>query len=111
MAWQWGNIIIPKSTKCNTISYKIIEGFYLFVFVVFSFTDLPLFKFLSANGFKILLLFLQEKQMNKVREKLDRCNKEKLLEFCDFLDITLNKSTIKKVCWFSITDFLVVDEI
>jgi hypothetical protein len=49
--------------------------------------------------------------MNKVREKLDRCNKEKLLEFCDFLDITLNKSTIKKVCWFSITDVLVVDEI
>lgn len=44
--------------------------------------------------------------MIKVREKLDRCNKEKLLEFCDVLDITLSKSTTKKVCWFSIALFM-----
>lgn len=33
--------------------------------------------------------------MLKVKEKLDRCNKEKLLEFCDVLDITITKSTTK----------------
>lgn len=50
--------------------------------------------------------------MLKVKEKLDKCTKEKLLEFCDVLDITLNKSMRKKkVCWFSsIANVLVVDE-
>ena len=49
-------------------------------------------------------LLLQEKQMIKVKEKLDKCNKEKLLEFCDVLDITINKATTRKVCWLSIID-------
>ncbi|KAE9614738.1 hypothetical protein Lalb_Chr04g0247871 [Lupinus albus] len=38
----------------------------------------------------------EEKQMIKVKEKLDRCNKEKLLEFCDLLDIQVARSTIRK---------------
>ncbi|KAG5017628.1 hypothetical protein JHK85_023764 [Glycine max] len=38
----------------------------------------------------------EEKQMIKVKEKLDKCNKEKLLEFCDVLDITINKATSRK---------------
>ena len=42
--------------------------------------------------------------MIKVKEKLDKCNKEKLLEFCDVLDITINKATSRKVCWLSIID-------
>lgn len=40
---------------------------------------------------------LQEKQKAKVREKLDKCNKEKLWEFCDVLDIPITKTTTRKV--------------
>ncbi|XAR67370.1 hypothetical protein NMG60_11002099 [Bertholletia excelsa] len=38
----------------------------------------------------------EEKQKIKVKEKLDKCVKEKLLEFCDLLDMPINKTTIKK---------------
>lgn len=34
----------------------------------------------------------------KVKEKFDKYVKEKLLEFCDVLDIPVTKATIKKVC-------------
>ena len=33
----------------------------------------------------------------KVKEKFDKFVKEKLLEFCDVLDISIAKSTTKKV--------------
>jgi len=36
--------------------------------------------------------------MIKVKEKLDKCNKEKLLEFCDLLDLTIARATTRKVC-------------
>ena len=39
----------------------------------------------------------QEKQKAKVREKLDKCVKEKLMDFCDVLNITINRSVVKKV--------------
>ncbi|XP_073296721.1 DEK domain-containing chromatin-associated protein 1-like isoform X2 [Primulina huaijiensis] len=38
----------------------------------------------------------EEKQRAKVKEKLDKCVKEKLLDFCDVLNIPVNKATIKK---------------
>ncbi|KAF5728464.1 hypothetical protein HS088_TW21G00611 [Tripterygium wilfordii] len=38
----------------------------------------------------------EEKQKTRVKEKLDKCNKEKLLEFCDILDIFVAKATTKK---------------
>ncbi|KAJ8766543.1 hypothetical protein K2173_023790 [Erythroxylum novogranatense] len=38
----------------------------------------------------------EEKQKIKVKEKFDKCNKEKLLEFCDILDISIAKATTKK---------------
>lgn len=36
------------------------------------------------------------KQRAKVKEKLDKCVKEKLLDFCDVLNIPVNKATVKK---------------
>ncbi|CAM8953005.1 unnamed protein product [Rhodiola kirilowii] len=39
----------------------------------------------------------EEKQKLKIKEKLEKCNKEKLFEFCDILDITVaSKATIRK---------------
>ncbi|KAL9294323.1 hypothetical protein AtEden1_Chr3g0204131 [Arabidopsis thaliana] len=38
----------------------------------------------------------EEKQRAKAKEKLDKCIKEKLIDFCDVLDIPVNKSTVKK---------------
>ncbi|KAG6385639.1 hypothetical protein SASPL_154475 [Salvia splendens] len=38
----------------------------------------------------------EEKQMNKVKEKLDKSVKEKLIEFCDVLDIPISKTSAKK---------------
>lgn len=32
-----------------------------------------------------------------MKEKLDRCVKEKLVYFCDVLNIPINKATMKKV--------------
>jgi len=32
-----------------------------------------------------------------MKEKLDKCVKEKLLDFCDVLNIPINKAVIKKV--------------
>jgi protein DEK len=40
----------------------------------------------------------QEKHRNRIKEKLDKCNKEKLLDFCEILDIHVSKATTKKVC-------------
>ncbi|KAH6799215.1 hypothetical protein C2S51_035699 [Perilla frutescens var. frutescens] len=36
------------------------------------------------------------KQRAKVKEKLDKCVKEKMLDFCDVLNIPVNKATVKK---------------
>lgn len=47
----------------------------------------------------------------KVKEKLDKCNKEKLLEFCDVFDIQIAKATTRKVCWFTIADAFFNDEL
>lgn len=41
---------------------------------------------------------LKEKQKSKIKEKLDKCNKEKLLEICDILDIPMSKNSRRKVC-------------
>ncbi|CAK7336768.1 unnamed protein product [Dovyalis caffra] len=38
----------------------------------------------------------EEKQKAKVREKLDKCVKEKLMDFCDVLNIPINRSVVKK---------------
>ncbi|XP_059591308.1 DEK domain-containing chromatin-associated protein 4 isoform X1 [Vitis vinifera] len=38
----------------------------------------------------------EEKQKIKVKEKFDKCVKEKLLEFCDVLDISIAKTTTRK---------------
>ncbi|KAH6764432.1 hypothetical protein C2S51_015681 [Perilla frutescens var. frutescens] len=38
----------------------------------------------------------EEKQMNRVKEKLDKYVKEKLIEFCDVLDIPISKANAKK---------------
>ncbi|KAF9668061.1 hypothetical protein SADUNF_Sadunf15G0088100 [Salix dunnii] len=38
----------------------------------------------------------EDKQKAKVREKLDKCFKEKLMDFCDVLNIPINRSAVKK---------------
>ncbi|XP_043691228.1 myb-like protein V isoform X5 [Telopea speciosissima] len=38
----------------------------------------------------------EEKQRMKLKEKFDKCVKEKLLEFCDVLDISVVKTTTRK---------------
>ncbi|XP_019708007.1 DEK domain-containing chromatin-associated protein 1 isoform X1 [Elaeis guineensis] len=38
----------------------------------------------------------KEKQRAKIKEKLDKCNKEKLLDFCELLDLHVLKATTKK---------------
>ncbi|CAI8587020.1 unnamed protein product [Vicia faba] len=38
----------------------------------------------------------EEKQMIKVKEKFDKCNKEKLLDICDVLDIQVAKANTRK---------------
>ncbi|KAE8723561.1 hypothetical protein F3Y22_tig00012370pilonHSYRG00179 [Hibiscus syriacus] len=54
----------------------------------------------------------EEKQRSKVKEKLDKFNKEKLLEFCDVLDVPVMKAmkatTRKEDIITKLIDFLVV---
>lgn len=38
--------------------------------------------------------------MNRVKEKFDKFVKEKLIEFCDVLDVPISKANAKKVCLF-----------
>ncbi|KAK9117617.1 hypothetical protein Sjap_016564 [Stephania japonica] len=38
----------------------------------------------------------EEKQRAKTKEKIDKCVKEKLLDFCDLLDIPVSKTSTKK---------------
>lgn len=38
----------------------------------------------------------EEKQKAKVKEKLDKCIKEKLVDFCDVLNIPINKAIVRK---------------
>ncbi|XP_061373762.1 DEK domain-containing chromatin-associated protein 1-like [Gastrolobium bilobum] len=38
----------------------------------------------------------EEKQRAKIREKIDKCVKEKLVDFCDVLNIPINKTGMKK---------------
>ncbi|RYR19247.1 hypothetical protein Ahy_B03g063975 isoform C [Arachis hypogaea] len=38
----------------------------------------------------------EEKQRAKVKERLDKCVKEKLIDFCDVLNLQINKSSLKK---------------
>ncbi|XP_059666552.1 DEK domain-containing chromatin-associated protein 4-like [Cornus florida] len=50
----------------------------------------------------------EEKQKTKVKEKFDKCIKEKLLEFCDVLDIPTAKANIRKEdIVMKLIDFLV----
>uniref|UniRef100_A0A6V7QUR4 DEK-C domain-containing protein n=1 Tax=Ananas comosus var. bracteatus TaxID=296719 RepID=A0A6V7QUR4_ANACO len=41
-------------------------------------------------------VWVREKQKARLKEKLDKCNKERLLDFCELLDIHVNKATTKK---------------
>ncbi|CAL0315924.1 unnamed protein product [Lupinus luteus] len=51
------------------------------------------------------------KQMIKVKEKLDKCNKEKLLEFCDVLDIQITRAAARKEDIITkLIDFLVAPQ-
>ena len=48
----------------------------------------------------LLFVFIslqQEKQRARVKEKIDKCVKEKLLDFCDVLNIPINSGNVKKV--------------
>ncbi|KAJ1377955.1 Transferase [Sesbania bispinosa] len=38
----------------------------------------------------------EEKQRTKVKERIDKCVKEKLVDFCDVLNIQINKANVKK---------------
>lgn len=38
----------------------------------------------------------EEKQRTRVKERIDKCVKEKLIVFCDVLNIPINKSSVKK---------------
>ncbi|KAK7318300.1 hypothetical protein RJT34_02999 [Clitoria ternatea] len=38
----------------------------------------------------------EEKQRAKIKERIDKCVKEKLVDFCDVLNIPINKSSMKK---------------
>ncbi|CAH8386335.1 unnamed protein product [Eruca vesicaria subsp. sativa] len=38
----------------------------------------------------------EEKQRARTKEKIEKCIKEKLIDFCDVLDIPINKSNVKK---------------
>ncbi|XP_023007516.1 protein DEK-like isoform X2 [Cucurbita maxima] len=38
----------------------------------------------------------EEKHRSRVKEKLEKCVKEKLVDFCDVLNIPINKTTVKK---------------
>ena len=43
------------------------------------------------------LSFQQEKQKAKVKEKIDKCVKERLVDFCDLLNIPITRATARKV--------------
>lgn len=47
----------------------------------------------------------QEKQRTRIKEKLDKFNKEKLLDFCEILDIHVSRAATKKVSWLSFISF------
>lgn len=40
-----------------------------------------------------------------MKEKLDKCVKDKLIDFCDVLNIPINKAAVKKVCDYT-NDFV-----
>lgn len=42
-------------------------------------------------------MFQQEKHRGKVKEKLDKCIKEKLMDFCEVLNIPISKAHTRKV--------------
>lgn len=52
--------------------------------------------------------FVQEKQKAKVKEKLDKCVKDKLLDFCDILDVPVSRATMKKVVLSYLDPFYMV---
>lgn len=43
----------------------------------------------------LFFCFQQEKQRTRVKEKLDKCVKEKLVDFCEFLNIPIKAGTKK----------------
>lgn len=49
----------------------------------------------------VLPIMFQGKHRNRIKEKLDKFNKEKLLDFCEILDIYVPKATTKKVSQLS----------
>ncbi|GKU89544.1 hypothetical protein SLEP1_g3670 [Rubroshorea leprosula] len=48
----------------------------------------------------------EEKQKVKVKEKLDKCVKEKLLDFCDILNVPASKTTKKEEISVKLLEFL-----
>ncbi|KAJ0241723.1 Uncharacterized protein HA466_0211070 [Hirschfeldia incana] len=50
----------------------------------------------------------EEKQRARTKEKIEKCVKDKLIDFCDVLDIPINKSNVKKEeLVVSVLEFLV----
>lgn len=95
---------------CKIIFYNhgfniILIATFLWSLLVFHTTPYCIFPFTNINIYihghnissSLFFCLQQEKQRIRVKEKLDKCVKEKLMDFCDVLNIQINKAGTKKV--------------
>lgn len=93
---EWGSL--PPEWKFSFAPFHLFMHTFVLASCIIYFLDMWLFicslKFICSIGF----MSMQEKQKGKIKEKFDKCVKEKLVDFCDVLNIPINKAVVKKVC-------------
>lgn len=95
--------VLYSVTPCISLFYTtILTATFLWSLLLFHtlpYCAFPVTHILVKDTMNSFLLFClqQEKQRTRVKEKLDKCVKEKLVDFCDVLNIQINKAGTKKV--------------
>lgn len=95
--------VMYSVTLCISLFYTtILTATFLWSLLLFHtlpYCAFPVTHILVKDTMNSFLLFClqQEKQRTRVKEKLDKCVKEKLVDFCDVLNIQINKAGTKKV--------------
>lgn len=94
---------------CMLCVLTLINFYYLWdVFLYIHVYNIILEPLLYSSLF---FCFQQEKQRTRVKEKLDKCVKEKLVDFCEFLNIPIKAGTKKVSVAIFILFFIVYEKL
>ncbi|XWS60793.1 hypothetical protein CRYUN_Cryun07bG0067700 [Craigia yunnanensis] len=89
-------ILFGKKAKVINLSCRSMMGFYILIVFFFLLQPHSLKRNIGQFSGSVWVENEREKQKAKIKEKIDNCVKEKLVDFCDLLNIPITRATLRK---------------